>query len=781
MTDYTDQLAAAEQKYGLPSGILQGQASVESGGNPKAVSGKGAVGLMQFTPATAKAYGVDPTDPASSIDGAARFMADNLKATKGNVPEALRLYQGGPNRAGWGKENAAYAGKVLTAMPGDTGTAAKFGIVLTDDNDPHVQAAGYGLHGADDNEVQAEVDRLNAMNGAPASGDMVTDPKTGKKVPAINPETKGAFFGWGESEEGHRYPMYGPPGSTPDKPSDSMLSNLGAGAKQGLEDVVSSLDPAAGWIESHIPGVASAGKALGLPSVADAAQKHETDQAVFNGTSGKSLAGTIGRIGGNIVGTAPMLMGGEALLGSGLEAAGAPGAAEFLTGNAGRAVAANPLTGAAAVPGNLLMRGASLSAQGAVTGAGGAALTGQNPLTGAAGGAVLGPVGGVLGAGVRKVAQSIAPTISPAVARLAQTAGNMGIPIRPSQISGSPFVKGMDSVLGKVPGSGMADANDVQRGAFMRAVGKTFGADSEALTPEVMSKAKTDIGGTLNAVADRTRIHADDQLMNDLGQIEHEAPQALTESEAKPLGLQINNILSKIKPDGTIDGATYQALTRKGAPLDVAESNHDSNIAHYAGEIRKALDDALERSAHPDDLAALKAARLAYKNMKTVEPLVSKSADGTFSPALLNNRVSTSFKNRAYTGAGDLGDLAAIGQRFIKASPSSGTAENEKLFGILALGGKLGVGAVGAALGHSAGLDLLGTGVAGAGGLAGTSAVSRIATKALSSPAYRNRLISASLNANQSSIPSALSGYYLPAATATANRLLQGSGVVPKR
>ena len=62
--------------YDLDPGLLAAIARVESGGNPLAVSPKGAEGLMQLTPATASRFGVvDPFDPVGNVLGAARFLA----------------------------------------------------------------------------------------------------------------------------------------------------------------------------------------------------------------------------------------------------------------------------------------------------------------------------------------------------------------------------------------------------------------------------------------------------------------------------------------------------------------------------------------------------------------------------------------------------------------------------------------------------------------------------------------------------------------------------------
>jgi hypothetical protein len=91
---YADLLAQAEQKYGLPEGLLHAQMMAESNGDPNAVSPVGAKGLMQFMPATAKEYGIDPLVPEQAIDGAGRYMKTLLSST-GNVRDAVGAYNWG--------------------------------------------------------------------------------------------------------------------------------------------------------------------------------------------------------------------------------------------------------------------------------------------------------------------------------------------------------------------------------------------------------------------------------------------------------------------------------------------------------------------------------------------------------------------------------------------------------------------------------------------------------------------------------------------------------------
>jgi peptidoglycan DL-endopeptidase CwlO len=94
-TSFDSMFAAATQRYGLPAGLLRAVAQAESGFDPRAVSHAGAVGLMQLMPGTARELGVDPSDPAQAVDGAARLLRGHLDRF-GSVPLALAAYNAGP-------------------------------------------------------------------------------------------------------------------------------------------------------------------------------------------------------------------------------------------------------------------------------------------------------------------------------------------------------------------------------------------------------------------------------------------------------------------------------------------------------------------------------------------------------------------------------------------------------------------------------------------------------------------------------------------------------------
>ena len=80
---------AAGDEYGVDPDVLRAMAFAESNFNPKAVSPKGAVGLMQFLKATADEYGIDRNDPIESIFGAAAYMRKSLEKFYGDYGKAV--------------------------------------------------------------------------------------------------------------------------------------------------------------------------------------------------------------------------------------------------------------------------------------------------------------------------------------------------------------------------------------------------------------------------------------------------------------------------------------------------------------------------------------------------------------------------------------------------------------------------------------------------------------------------------------------------------------------
>lgn len=86
---------AAAQRNGLPAAFVESVAKVESGMDPRAVSPKGALGVMQLMPSTARTLGADPMDTEQNIDAGARLLRELLMKYGGDVSKALAAYNAG--------------------------------------------------------------------------------------------------------------------------------------------------------------------------------------------------------------------------------------------------------------------------------------------------------------------------------------------------------------------------------------------------------------------------------------------------------------------------------------------------------------------------------------------------------------------------------------------------------------------------------------------------------------------------------------------------------------
>ena len=85
----------AARRHGVPVDLFLKLVQQESGFNPKAVSSKGALGLAQLMPGTARLLRVDPHDPYQNLDGGARYLMQQYR-TFGSWRLALAAYNAGP-------------------------------------------------------------------------------------------------------------------------------------------------------------------------------------------------------------------------------------------------------------------------------------------------------------------------------------------------------------------------------------------------------------------------------------------------------------------------------------------------------------------------------------------------------------------------------------------------------------------------------------------------------------------------------------------------------------
>jgi soluble lytic murein transglycosylase-like protein len=90
-------IRTAADSQGLPVEFVRSVARMESGYNPKAMSPKGAIGLMQLMPSTAEILGVKPEVISDNAKGGAKYLRELLVRYKGNAVLALAAYNAGPD------------------------------------------------------------------------------------------------------------------------------------------------------------------------------------------------------------------------------------------------------------------------------------------------------------------------------------------------------------------------------------------------------------------------------------------------------------------------------------------------------------------------------------------------------------------------------------------------------------------------------------------------------------------------------------------------------------
>lgn len=122
--DYDKIIEDLAEKYGVDGKLVKSVISVESAWRPDAVSPKGALGLMQLMPGTAKMLGVNPKIPSENIEGGVKYLSKLSDKYNGDLERVLAAYNAGPGRVdAFGgippfKETEAYVKRVLRLYEG---------------------------------------------------------------------------------------------------------------------------------------------------------------------------------------------------------------------------------------------------------------------------------------------------------------------------------------------------------------------------------------------------------------------------------------------------------------------------------------------------------------------------------------------------------------------------------------------------------------------------------------------------------------------------------------
>ena len=92
-------ICEAARKHGLSAAFVKSIVATESNFNPAAVSAKGAIGLMQLMPETAKQYGVDPWIPEQNVEGGTHYLRELMNRYRNHrdsLKKVIAAYNAGP-------------------------------------------------------------------------------------------------------------------------------------------------------------------------------------------------------------------------------------------------------------------------------------------------------------------------------------------------------------------------------------------------------------------------------------------------------------------------------------------------------------------------------------------------------------------------------------------------------------------------------------------------------------------------------------------------------------
>lgn len=121
--EYEQIISSCASKYGVNPSLIKAVIHAESGYNPNAISRKGASGLMQLMPGTARSLHVSNSfDPKDNVEGGVKYLRFLLDTFRGDVPLAVAAYNAGLNKvAKYGgippyNETRTYVNRVLSYM-----------------------------------------------------------------------------------------------------------------------------------------------------------------------------------------------------------------------------------------------------------------------------------------------------------------------------------------------------------------------------------------------------------------------------------------------------------------------------------------------------------------------------------------------------------------------------------------------------------------------------------------------------------------------------------------
>lgn len=786
---------AASKKYDIPANVFHALMHVESGHDAGAVGpaipGRPdrAQGVGQFMPATSAALGINPWNPLEAIDGIGRTLSASKAANGGDLVTALREYQGGQDRSGWGPQNAAYVPKIMGALTSHNVDPATVGLgpadIKASPNGSFSVTARPGAAGTpgqpsgtpDDFETQmrnatravpdadVELAKLKAMPGSTPQnvqlppGGLPPPPPNSNAGPGIletlgnmlKPPYAATPVGQSPTPNSGRAPTeYGPveafqngallgQGPRIAAAGQTIRNALGPGtsvgdAVQGLQtgfqvpppqNGVQRMSPYQTALAQQMAGQAYFQTNSPITNALAEGAGAMVPTTLGMGAAGKAVQAGASALGGAVPAIAPALATAGSVLG----------------GTAGAGVSGLP--GAAIRVGSRAVNGA---VQGAESGAIQSPLSSEDAdhaaLTGAKIGAVMNPVLGIVGA---PIARMLNPQVDSELARLALTPEAAAVGLRGGQIAQGKGAKTLDKLFGSHSDTEIAEK-------FSEEVGNALGVTGGKLTRPAVERAMDVAGATLSRVANNTNIDAaatnaaGHNMFDRISQLQAQVNRMSDIDDG--IRARLTRTLRQLDDDALIgiDGETYQEWTRYNGPLGRMRRSGDSAMEHIANQIRSLLDNQLEITAtnagNMADVTAMQQARGQYKGLLSLEKLANNSITGILSPPDVYRVLAANYRDLANSGT--IGRLGQIGQLLARVSQEGDTAKPANLWSNLAQI-RHGLAAAGIYGLHEAGLLNPSSIAMGVGGLGLAAGVHKAATAGLTSGSYRDRVARSAL------------------------------------
>lgn len=267
----------------------------------------------------------------------------------------------------------------------------------------------------------------------------------------------------------------------------------------------------------------------------------------------------------------------------------------------------------------------------------------------------------------------------PEKSALARKALDYGIDLRPDMLSDNKFMRMIGEAFDKIPLAGSkAEQRQV---AFNRGLLNLIGGDADAkrITPAVFDRAITKSGQKIGGISEKAPVNVDSTALE---RNIHETAAFATEDVAKVVKSYVDEINAKAQ-GGTIDGRAFREINTK---LGKQIRRSEGDMQFHLDALQESLEDMLAGSRTGEELQELQAARKQYAIAKTLEPMVAKSKYGDMSPGGLMNAVTSTKDKKSMMArgrGGELGDLARIGQAFLKEPDTSNTAERAITYGLI--------------------------------------------------------------------------------------------------